>query len=337
MKLSKQRTSLYILVAAIAGLMIWTALQRPDIVLYCAHDSVYANDVIRRFEATSGLRVAVKYDTEATKSLGLTELLIREQAHPRCDLFWNNELLGTLDLDARGILDSYKGSGYARIPESRRDPDGAWAGFGARMRVFIVNTNLCPADPSVIAERLAGDDLSRVAMAKPLYGTTLTQYCILWRDLGEDGLKALHRSMRNRGLRELPGNSSVKNQVAAGGCDFGYTDTDDLFLALDAQAPVAWLPVETEKGQTIVIPNTVALIKGAPHRKAATRLIDYLLSEETELALANSASRQIPLGPVDPSKLSDDVRGLLDAASRGCSLEGLVPAREACVNWLKQE
>jgi iron(III) transport system substrate-binding protein len=312
-------------------------LRAPDLVVYCAHDSLYADAVIRDFEAQSGLRVAVKYDSEATKSLGLTELLVYEQERPQCDVFWNNELLGTLDLQAGGLLAPYKGEGHTRMPATHKDPDGMWTGFGARMRVYIVNTNRCAATYAAVDARLASDDLSRVAMARPLYGTTLTHYCVLWQQMGRAGLQAWHAAVRQRGLRELAGNSTVKNQVAAGVCDLGFTDTDDFFLAQDAGSPVALLPVVTPDEKTIVIPNTVSIIAGGRQPDNARRFVDYLLSAETEIALANSPSRQIPLGPVDPSRLPPEVVALLPAAARGGTLNGLNEIRTACIAWLKGE
>ncbi|NQU39790.1 MAG: substrate-binding domain-containing protein [Lentisphaerae bacterium] len=331
------RVAFFVLLLIPAIVVIGIVVVRaPDVVVYCAHDSVYAAAIIQKFETQTGLRVAVKYDTEATKSLGLTELLIYERERPQCDVFWNNELLGTLDLQKQGVLEPYKGSGYARIPEVHKDPDGHWTGFAARMRVYIVNTNLCTASYAAIEERLTAGDLSRVAMARPLYGTTLTHYAVLWRQLGEAGLVAWHDSLRERGLRVLAGNSTVKNQVAAGGCDFGFTDTDDFFMAQDAGAPVALLPVLTPAGQTIVIPNSVSIMAHCPHELAARRFVDYLLSAETELALANSPSRQIPLGPVDRSRLPNEVADLVPAAAKGCSLAGLGESRTACIAWLKE-
>ena len=80
-----------------------------QVVVYCAHDSVYSADVLNAFEKETGIEVLVKYDTEATKSLGLTELLIAEKDDAKCDVFWNNQLLGTADLASKGVLESYKG------------------------------------------------------------------------------------------------------------------------------------------------------------------------------------------------------------------------------------
>ena len=66
---------------------------------------------------------SVTFDTEATKSLGFVETLLEEKDDPRADVFWNNELLGTVQLREAGVLEPYKGDGYRRIPAAFRDPD----------------------------------------------------------------------------------------------------------------------------------------------------------------------------------------------------------------------
>lgn len=310
---------------------------QEELVVYCAHDSVYSEDVLRRFEQETGIPVSIKFDTEATKSLGLMNILIEEQSNPRCDLFWNNQSQTTVQLQAAGVLLPYQGPGYERIPAAFKDPAGHWAGFGSRLRVFIVNTDRMEATAEAIAARLESDDLSRVTMAKPLYGTTLTQYAVQWHQWGGDRLKAWHKDLRDRGLREAPGNGQVKDLVAEGVCDFGWTDTDDFFVAKDAGLPVAMVPVRVDGGATISIPNTVALIHGSKNVEQAQRLADYLLSAETELALSQSTARQIPLGPVDESLLSEEVRELQEWAADGYDLNQLADAHRECLEWLKSE
>ncbi len=319
----------------LAYLFLWRKGQDP-LVVYCAHDSVYAESVLRRFQEETGIPVSVKYDTEATKSLGLVELLVRETDNPRCDVFWNNELLGTMYLKEQGVLRPYTGPGFERIPAAFKDPEGYWAGFGARLRVYIVNTDELEPAQEAVEEALRGD-LSRVAMAKPLYGTTLTHYCVLWDQWGEQELKAWHGDWRRRGVREVTGNAHVKNLVAQGVCVLGLTDTDDFFLAKDDGKPVAALPVRLENGMTICIPNTVCIIEGTSQPRWARELIDYLLSEELELELAHSKSRQVPLGPVDEARLPQEVRELKNWASEGAPLSPLSTVRAACLSWLKQE
>ena len=313
--------------------------RRGALVVYCAHDAIYAEKVLRDFEKRTGIPVAIRFDTEATKSLGLVELIVREKDAPRCDVFWNNELLGTLDLAERGILEPYSGAGSARIPAAFKDRGGRWTGFAARLRVLMCRNDLRDAEPAARLQRgvLALSDGSRMAIAKPLYGTTLTHYSVLWHTLGDAALQAWHREWRRRGVRELNGNGAVKDAVAEGVCDFGFADTDDFFEAKDEGKPVAMMPVRLEDHRTICIPNTVAIIHGTKHAADARKLVDFLLSEETELALANSKSRQIPLGPVPADRLPTEVRELVEWAKDGVDLTLLGPARAACLAWLKAE
>ena len=344
-----------------------------SLAVYCAHDSVYADAILKDFEKQTGIRVDVRYDTEATKSLGLVNLIVAERQRPRCDVFWNNELLGTVDLHAQGLLEPYKGTGWERLPDKYRDADGYWVGFGARLRVQIVNTQQLAADDETVQSLFALEP-SRAAVAKPLFGTTLTHYTVLWHEWGPERLKTWHHGLRLQGVREVDGNGAVKDLVAQGVCDAGLTDTDDFFVALDDGRPVEMLPVrvfpplphsdegegrgerasrtekapltlaispedggEGTKPKTICIPNTAAIIRGTQRLEAARKLIDFLASADTEIALARSKSRQVPLGPVDETQLSDEVRRLKEWAADGIDLRPLLPARRECLQWLKSE
>jgi len=209
--------------------MIFFRSSEDSLVVYCAHDAMFSESVLKNFEKETGIHVAVRYDTEATKSLGLVELIKREKDNPRCDIFWNNELLGIVELADMGLLEPYKGEGYKRIPEQYRDPDGMWVGFGARLRMYIINKDKMPATYEAVDALLKSNDLSQVAIAKPIYGTTLTQYCVMWDEMGPDGLKEWHKSTRARGIRELLGNSTTREAVESGQLVLGYTDTDDYF------------------------------------------------------------------------------------------------------------
>ncbi len=58
---------------------------------------------------------------------------------------------------------------------------------------------------------------------------------------------------------------------------------------------------------TLFIPNTLALVKGAPNAGGGRRLIDFLLSAEIEAKLAANASHQIPLNPLVQPKLPEAI------------------------------
>ncbi len=68
---------------------------------------------------------------------------------------------------------------------------------------------------------------------------------------------------------------------------------------IDAGRPVVIIYPDRARGAlgTLFIPNTLVLLKGAPHPDAGAALANYLLSPSVETALAVGPSAQIPLNP----------------------------------------
>ena len=176
--------------ALVLGLLLFASWNQEHLrvaqglVVYCAHDLEYAEPILMEFEKQTGIAIVLVGDTEANKSLGLVERLLREKAQPRGDLFWNNQALGTERLQQAGVLQPYRGSGYARIPSKYKAEDGSWTGFAGRLRVWIINTKKLEATDQAVTTALAAPDLSRFALAKPLFGTTLSHYSLLWQRRG---------------------------------------------------------------------------------------------------------------------------------------------------------
>jgi iron(III) transport system substrate-binding protein len=330
-------------VLAFFGLMVvaWLVVvgrERKALVVYCAHDLVFAEQLLAQFNLETGHEVRVVGDTEVAKSLGLVQRIERERNNPICDVFWNNEPLGTEALAGQGLLEPYDSPEAAKRPAMFRDSAHRWTGFGLRYRVWIVNTEKLAATEEAIEERMNSSDLSRVAIAEPLYGTTLTHWTLLWKTLGAEALKKWHLGLKERGCHFVKGNGAVRDLVAAGTCDLGMTDTDDYFAALDRGAPVAMLPIRVE-GKTIAIPNTVAVVKGTKRPETARKFVDYLLSANSELQLARqSGSRQAPIH-VDAvsAPMPDDVSLLMRWTSEAADLSSLESSRSECLDWLLAE
>lgn len=326
-------------VLSLSLVLAWFSVsQRAEdaLVVYCAHDLIFAEKILKEFEEETGIKVVVVGDSEATKSLGLVQRLIREKQHPKCDVFWNNQLLGTMDLAEEGVLQPYQATEAERIPDQFKDPNGLWTGFAGRLRVWIVNSNEFGKSAEGFVQRLDENDVSRMAIAMPLYGTTLSHFSVLWETMGPENLKEWFADLKKRGCNIVPGNSTVKNLVGEQVCDFGWTDTDDFFVGVDAGAPVTMMPIRV-KGKTLCLPNTVAMIKGTKRKVQAAQLIEFLLSEQVEIALAKSGSRQIPLGPVDESQLPDEVVELLSYAHEALEITQYANARKECLEWLQSE
>ncbi|MCK4343558.1 MAG: extracellular solute-binding protein, partial [Phycisphaerae bacterium] len=116
--------------------------EEREVVVYTALDRQFSEPILDDFTAQTGIKVQAVYDTESTKTVGLTNRIIAEANRPRCDVFWNNEILNTLRLKAEGLLQPCQPSQAENYPARYRDPEGYWHGFAARARVIIVNTDL---------------------------------------------------------------------------------------------------------------------------------------------------------------------------------------------------
>jgi iron(III) transport system substrate-binding protein len=279
-------------------LPVWVGgcAREPDVVVYCALDQVHSEPLLKRFEERTGLEVRAEFDIEAHKTVGLVQRIREEHNRPRCDVFWNNEIAHTVKLADDGLLAGYDSPSAADIPAAFKDPEHRWTGFAARARVFIVNTQL--ADPAQIA-RL--EDLldprwrGKTAMARPLTGTTLTHFTALCEVAGEGPTLDFLRRAKDGGVQLTGGNGQVMSQVCEGQAAFGLTDTDDFNVAREKGFPVVAVYPDQEGLGTLVIPNTVSILKAAPHAENARKLVDYILSSEVEAELAASSAAQIPV------------------------------------------
>ena len=66
---------------------------------------------------------------------------------------------------------------------------------------------------------------------------------------------------------------------------FGLTDTDDALGAIERGAQVDVVAPDQDERGTLIIPGTVAFIRGAPHPQEAAELINYLLMAATDKKL----------------------------------------------------
>jgi len=274
------------------------------VVVYTSVDQVFAEPVLKMFEKQYGIKVLPVFDVEANKTSGLVNRLIAEKNLPRGDVFWNGEIAQTLILKEKDILQPYKSENSSDILNIYKDSENYWTAFGGRARVFIVNTNLLkPYEyPSSINDLLNENyDAKKIGIAKPLFGTTATHSAALYHIWGREKTMDFFKRLISRGVTILDGNSVVRDQVADGQLMFGLTDTDDAISALEKGKPVAIVFPDQKEGEsgTLIIPNTVAFIKGAPNSDNAKKFIDFMLDKNTEKALVESGWCQVSVRPVN--------------------------------------
>ena len=307
----------------------------PEVVVYTSEDQVFSEPVLKEFEKATGITVRAVYDTEETKSTGVALRLVAERGHPQADVFWANEPLRPVMLQQQGLLDPYRSPNAEGIPARYRDGEGYWTGFAARARVIVYNTNLVRADgPSSVLDLADPRWKDRAGLASPLFGTTTTQMAALFERWGDDKAKQFLAAAKANGVKVVTSNGEAKDLVASGELAWAFTDTDDASEAVEQGKPVAVIyPDQSELG-TLVMPNAVALVKGAPHPKQARQLIDYLLSRQVEERLARSTARQMPLHPDVP--VPSTVKSLSAIKDMSVSFPALGPTIDRVLPYLRQ-
>lgn len=280
-------------------------------VIYVALDQEFSQPLLQQWSKELNLPIQQRYDTEASKTVGLVSSLKEERSAPRCDVFWNNEIANTVNLAQDGMLMPYESPAAKDIPAQWRDPKGCWTGFAARARVIVVNTELLPDPkdwPTSYKDLANPKWKGRCAVAKPLTGTTLTHFTALKKVLGDADFDEFFSAIQKNDVKFLSSNGATLRETRDGKVAWAFTDTDDYHVAHTKGFKVACVFPDQGEGEigTMLIPNAVGILKGCPNPEAAKRLVDKIVSRETEALLAAADGAQIPLregvpGPKDPA------------------------------------
>lgn len=246
--------------AAVLALVFAGCGGGPEIVVYTSQDQVYAEPILREFEKTTGIRVKTVFDSEAVKTVGLANRLLAERNYPQCDVFWNNEEFRTHQLAAQDVF-------------RENDP---WRAFGYRSRRIVINTNhlSVAAAPKSFAELTNSQWAGKIALAYPLFGTTATHFMALRQLWGELRWLELCRALHANRPFLVDGNSVVVKFVGRGEAWIGMTDSDDIAAGQREGLPIVSMPISED---SLLIPNTVAVIRNAPHPDRAQQLLEYLV------------------------------------------------------------
>lgn len=281
--------------------------EQQTVVVYTSVDDVFARPIAEQFQKATGIEVKLVPDTEETKSAGLLNRLIAEKARPQCDVFWSGDPVRAGVLKNKGVSAAYESPAAEGLPMQFSDPQRHFVSFSTRARVVIYNTNLCPAgqEPKSVHDLTDAKWKDKTCLANPLFGTTSMHAAAWFETMGEEKAKAFFAALTANGANMLSSNGEVKRRVAAGDFAFGLTDTDDAIGAMLEGKPVNFVLPDQDSTGTLLVPNAAVLIAGAPHTENGRRFIDYLLSADTEKALAASEAAQIPLrsGVPGPAKL----------------------------------
>jgi len=331
----KLRLHVYLFIGLWAWACLFAGCERSDdrqvVTLYCSVDEPFARQVVAEFEKQTSIHVRLKPDTEAGKTTGLVRLIEAQRSNPQADVFWSSELFNTIKMGQDGLLAEYKPPAQG-IPPRYTDPGGMWTAFGLRARVVAYNTELVKKQdlPKKWREITHNRWSKKLGVANPIFGTTRGQFAAFLALWGEQEYRQFLTDLNKTIDNLMDGNATAARFVGRGELLICATDTDDVYARQHRGEPVDMIYQDMGDGGTLLIPNSVAMINGAPHPENARKLIDFLTSPTTERMLAKSDSRNIPvraalrkeLGIQMPPETTISFDAVADAMDKAIALAG---------------
>jgi iron(III) transport system substrate-binding protein len=283
-------------VAAFAAPAAETTAAKPTkVVVYTAHEESIINAMVPMFEKDTGIKV------EYIK-LGSGDIIKRAKAeagNPQADVIWS---IGGEQLEAENaILAPYTPKDWDKIADVFKVGTN-WLPYTGIMNVFIVNTNMVPANLMPKTWKDLGDprlkNLVSTARADKS-GSSYMQLCntlIVYKEAGWDVYRNI---LKNTVVSASSG--GVSKFVNDGEQAVGITLEDNAFRYVQGGGPVKI--VYPEDG-TVAAPDGIALLKGAPNMEAAKIFIDWCLSKPVQEFLVETMGRRaVRTDSKDPSGL----------------------------------
>jgi len=269
---------------------------QKSVTIYVSEDQVFSEPLLKDFEKETGIKVNAIYDTEESKSTGVMNRLIAEKNNPQADVYWANEPIRAEVLHQKEILAPYKSPNAKGIPLKFIEKDYYWTGFSARVRLLIVEKQLIHK-PHSIFDYTKKEYRANTVIANPLFGTTAVHLAALFEYFGEEKTKTFLTQLKANKVAISTSNGESADFVSSGHYLFSLVDSDDAISRLKSGKNIDIIYPDQGKDDSgaFVLPNAVMMIKNAPHPNMAKKMIDYLLSKESEQKLAYADCAQIPL------------------------------------------
>lgn len=203
---------------------------------------------------------------------------------------WRAEAMGLFAAVKSKIIED-------RIPANYRDPNGNWFGFSTRARIIAYNKNKLKPSELTSYEDLADPRFKgRICTRSASHVYNLSLMGSIIGALGEARAEAWAKGVAaNLARQPKGGDTDQLRAVGAGECDIAVSNTYYYarLLRSDKAADkkltetvgIIW-PNQNNRGTHVNISGG-GMLKHAPHREAAVRFLEYLVSNDAQIYFAD--------------------------------------------------
>jgi iron(III) transport system substrate-binding protein len=293
---------LVLILASLSG--TGPANAQGEVNIYSSREPQLIEPLLKAFTEKTGIKTNVLFVRD-----GLNERVAAEGQNSPADLMLTVDISRLVEAKAAGITQPVNSPVLtSAIPQSYRDREGHWFALTLRARVVYASKDRVPQN-SITYEELAdpkwkGRICSR--SGQHAYNTSLFASMIAHKGEAatEEWLKGLKANLAQK---PSGGDREQARDVYAGKCDLAIGNTYYMALMLKNPEQQAWaqsvkvlFPNAADRGTHVNV-SGAALLKHAPNRANAIKLMEFLVSPEAQRIYAEG-NNEYPVNPeVEPS------------------------------------
>ena len=294
-----------------------------------------AGPILKTFQEQTGILVTANY----RETLGdrFLPALKEEAAQHRVDLFWGESPLAAMALAEEGLVVPFRPAGARPVPAMYHDREFRWVGFAANPRVFIYNTDRMKLEdaPGETSELVKPPWAGHGAMPRIAFGAPAFHAAALYALWGPERAGAFLKALRSDGTAIVEDDRAARALVASGKAWWGMIGLDEAIGAKREAEPINILFPDRLGMGTIVPPQVISLMRGAPHPDQARGLFGYLFATEGAWLCGQNDSPLLTFIPDVPRPdwvpaLSSLNIALLDPRNAG---RAYLENRDAFLSW----
>lgn len=311
-------------VAALVGIAAAACGNADALTVYSGRSEALVGELIARFEAESGIDVAVRYaDTNL-----LAATLLEEGAATDADVFFAQAPSALAAVAV--LLGAAPETAAMRVPAWAVGDDERWVGTSARVRTVVYNSDKVDASelPDSIEAFADQKWRGRIGWA-PANSSFQAMVAAMISEWGQERTREWLEGVVTNNPAEYPSNTTTVNGVVDGEVDVGFVNHYYLHRVraergADIAARNHYLPPD-DPGATLLVAGA-GILKNTDKRAAAEEFVNFLLSEpaqsyfaETNFELPLNADVDAPSAPMSEgapalSDLSDPLVDFSDIA-----------------------
>jgi iron(III) transport system substrate-binding protein len=277
--------------------------QSREVNVYSYRETKLIQPLFEAFSKETGIKVNM-----ISASSGLEQRIATEGANSPADLLLTVDIGRLQDAVNAGIGQPIKSDILEKaVPAQFRDPNGAWVGLSMRARVVYASRQRVPQAAMSYEELSDPKWKGKVCIRSGQHAYNNALFAAFIAHHGEEKAEAWLKGLKaNLAQKPSGGDREVARDIAAGKCDIGLGNTYYWALMLNqepdkkawAEATKVILP-KFQDGGTHVNLSGVVLIKHAPNKANAMKLIEWMVSDTAQRLYAD-LNYEYPIRPGIP-------------------------------------